>query len=322
MSDRRQLTRADAVRMRRRQRVQRRVLQSAELVGRLLPPITSREAASHAPAKRTAVPSTRRRFQASFSMPGVQVRMPTITMPHVRVSWRWASLLLALLLGIALYLAWTLPAFRVVAVNVTGNQRIGTDEINAVLNAAGQPVFTLIPSDLETRLRLNYPELVSARVSVSLPNIVSVTVLERQPVILWQENSGYTWIDEGGVAFRPRGAAQNLILAAALAAPAPGLPSGDDPLSPVPYVSAGLIKAIETLAPIVPAGSTLIYDPGHGLGWSDSRGWQVFFGSDVQDMSLKLQVYQALVNSLTQRGIYPAFISIQYANAPYYRMSQ
>lgn len=322
MSERRELTRAEMVRMRRRQRVQRRVMQSAELVGRPLPPITSREAASHIALKRTAIPSTRRRFQASISMPGVQVHMPAITMPHVTVSWRWASLLLTLLLGATLYLAWTEPLFRVVAANVSGNQRISADEINAVLNAAGQPIFTLIPSDLETRLRLNYPELVSAKVSVTLPNIVSVSIVERQPAILWQQNNGYTWIDNSGVAFRPRGLAQNLIPVAALDTPTPGLPSTHDPLSPVPYISADLVKAIKTFAPNVPAGSTLIYDPHYGLGWSDSRGWQVFFGSNAQDMSLKLQVYQALVNSLTQRGIYPAFISIQYANAPYYRMSQ
>lgn len=321
MSERRDLTRADMVRMRRRQRVQRRVMQSAELVGRPLPPVTSREAHYIMP-RRTAAPSTRRRFQASISMPGVQVRMPSISMPHIKVSWRWASLLLTLLLGAALYLAWTEPTFHMVAANVSGNQRLSADEINAVLNASGQPVFMLIPSELETRLRLNYPELVSAKVSVSLPNNVSVNVVERQPAILWQQDSGYTWIDNSGVAFRPRGTAENLIPVAALAAPAPGLPSANDPLSPIPYISADLVKAIKTLAPSVPAGSTLIYDPRHGLGWTDSRGWQVFFGSEAQDMSMKLQVYQALVSSLSQRGIYPAFISVQYANAPYYRMSQ
>lgn len=322
MSGRRELSRAEMVRKRRRQRVQRRVMQSTLLVERPLPPITSREAAHYIMPKRTAIPSTRRRFQASISMSGVQVHMPAITMPHITVSWRWASLLLTLLLGATLYLAWTEPLFRVTAAKVSGNQRIGADEINAVLNAAGQPIFTLIPSDLETRLRLNYPELVSAKVSVSLPNVVSVDVVERQPVILWQQKDGYTWIDNSGVAFRPRGAVQNLIPVAALDSPAPGLPSAHDPLSPVPYISADLVKAIKTLAPSLPAGSMLIYDPHYGLGWSDSRGWQVFFGNNAQNMSLKLQIYQALVDSLTQRGIYPAFISIQYANAPYYRMSQ
>ena len=88
---------------------------------------------------------------------------------------------------------------------VTGNQILTPADINSALIVAGQPVFLLIPSDLETRLRLNYPELTSVRVTVSLPNFVSVNVTERQPVIRWEQGDGYTWIAEDGVAFRPRG---------------------------------------------------------------------------------------------------------------------
>ncbi len=67
--------------------------------------------------------------------------------------------------------------------------------------------------------------------------------------------------------------------------------------------------------------TTVEYDPKYGLGWPDSRGWKVFFGTNVSDMPLKLQVYKSLVDSLAQKGIQPAFISVQYANAPYYRMN-
>jgi hypothetical protein len=83
-----------------------------------------------------------------------------------------------------------------------------------------------------------------------------------------------------------------------------------------------MVKSIQILAPSIPAGTTMVYDPRYGLGWLDARGWQVSFGIDARDMALKLQVYQSLVTSLTQQGIIPTFISVQYANAPYYRMSQ
>jgi len=66
----------------------------------------------------------------------------------------------------------------------------------------------------------------------------------------------------------------------------------------------------------------IIYDPSNGLGWNDTRGWQVFFGTDAKDMALKVRVYQSLVDSLMARGLYPTFINVAYANAPYYRMSQ
>jgi len=322
MSEKSELTRAEMVRMRRRQQTQKRLTQSSMLATRPLPPVTSREAQGYIAPKRSANPNVNRRYQASISLAGVHVQMPAISLPRMDFGWRWLSLLLSLALSVALYLMWTLPEFRVAAATVNGNQRLSAEEINAVLGTAGQPIFNLTPLDLETRLRLNYPELASAKVAVTLPNALTVNVTERKPIILWQQNGGYTWIDENGVAFRPRGAADNLISVVALTAPAPGLPSANDPLAPVPFLSPDMVKAIQILAPNLPAGTPMIFDPSYGLGWSDSRGWQVFFGSDAKDIVLKLQVYEAMAASLTQNGIYPAFISVQYANAPYYRMSR
>ena len=82
------------------------------------------------------------------------------------------------------------------------------------------------------------------------------------------------------------------------------------------------MDAILVLAPNVPAGATMVFNSADGLGWTDSRGWKVFFGADAKDMNLKVRVYQSLVDSLTARGLYPAFISVAYPDAPYYRMAQ
>lgn len=319
MSEKRELSRAEQIRLRRRQDSQKQQTQSTLSATRPYPMVTSRNTA---PVKRVPRPNTRRRFQAAFSMPGIQVHMPSISLPHFDVGWRLLSFSISLLLGVAIYFAWTRPAFRVVTANITGNQRVSADEINGVLGSAGQPIFTLLPADMESRLRINYPELASVKVAVSLPNTITVNVVERQPIILWQQNGGYTWIDASGVAFRPRGVADNLISVTALAAPAPGLPSTSDQLSPIPYLSMDMLKAVKTLAASLPSGTAMIYDPRNGLGWDDGRGWQVFFGCNAKDMALKLQVYQSLVTSLNSRGITPAFISVQYVNAPYYRMSR
>jgi len=321
MSDKRSLSRAEAVRLR-RQQTQKRVVKVSQQVARPLPTITSRE--SYTTLESAQQSKTRRRYQAVFAMPGIQIHMPTITMPRFEAGWRLLSFFISILLGVALYLAWTLPMFRVNVAEVAGNQRIPTNEINAVLDSAGQPIFTLLPSELERRIRINYPEVSSAIVSLDLPNVVSVNVSERQPVVVWQENNAYTWIDENGIAFRPRGTegADKLISVNAVAPPPHGQPSADDPLSPTPYISADVVKAIQILAPNVPLDTKLTYDPRYGLGWADSRGWQAYFGSDPKDMNMRWLVYQTLVNSLLQRGIYPVFISVQYSNAPYYRLSQ
>jgi len=321
MRDRTERTRSEAVRMRRREQSQKRVSKSSIMATRPLPPITSRDGATYAGHQRSSMPTTRRRYNASLSMPGIEVRMPAIQINSEGLRSRLLSVLLSLLLGAALYLAVTLPEFQAAPAQISGNQRISAEDINTVLASTGQSIFMLTSRDLETRLRLNFPELEGARVSIALPNEVTVQVVERQPVLLWQQGNGYTWIDASGVAFRPRGTPSNLIPVAAFAAPTAPTTVAGDPLAPAAYISPDLVKAIQTIASTVPQGSTVEYDPKYGLGWPDSRGWKVFFGTNVSDMPLKLQVYKSLVDSLEQKGIQPAFISVQYANAPYYRMN-
>ncbi len=190
-----------------------------------------------------------------------------------------------------------------------------------MLNIAGQPIFLLTPSDLETRLRLNYPELASVRVNVSFPNLVTVNVIERNPVIRWEQGGGYTWISEDGIAFRPRGEMVGLISIVAVSAP-PVVGGGSDPLTPAPFISSEMVLAVKGLAGHVPPGMPILYDAGMGFGWNDPRGWRVYFGTTASDVELKMRVYESMVSSLTQRGIHPALINVTYPTAPYYRMSQ
>jgi hypothetical protein len=139
---------------------------------------------------------------------------------------------------------------------------------------------------------------------------------------LWQQGDGYTWIDDSGVAFRPRGTVDGLITVQAQNTPPAGVTANADPLSPAAFVSPDLVRAIKDIARQAPQGVPILYDSKYGLGWSDARGWQVYFGSDATNMPLRLQVYGSLVNMLDAKGITPALIDVQYPNAPYYRMNQ
>jgi cell division protein FtsQ len=322
MRERRERTRAEAVRSRRREQSQKRVTRSSVMASRPLPPITSRGGMTYAGEPRTMPLSTRRKYQASLSMPGIEVRMPAIQITGEGVRSRLFALFLSLLLGTALYMAATRPEFHAAPAQVIGNERISADEINTALGSTGNSIFLLTSADLEARLRLNYPDLESVRVSIGFPNTIIVDVVERKPVLLWQQGGGFTWIDVNGVAFRPRGEAAGLIAVSALAAPPAPAGVSADPLSPLPFIPTDLVQAIQTIAPDVPPGTLIEYDPTYGLGWTDSRGWQVFFGNSARDMPVKLQVYKSLVDSLLSQGVTPTFISVQYANAPYYRISQ
>ena len=157
--------------------------------------------------------------------------------------------------------------------------------------------------------------------TVSLPNLVSVNVTERQPIIRWEQGGGYTWISEDGIAFRPHGELVGLIPVVALSAP---LVEGNesDPFTPAPFISTEMVQALKGLASHAPPGMPILYEKGYGFGWNDPRGWRAYFGVSAGDVELKIRVYEAMVNSLAQKGISPALINVMYPTAPYYRMTQ
>lgn len=323
MSEKRELSRAELVRQRRAQRVAKEMQQTTQRALKPIVPVASRNNVPTRPiSNKPARKAKTRRFNVAFGLPEIKLHRPSITMPRIRGNWRVASLLIALTLGLAIYFALTLPYFYVPNATVLGNNRLSREEIEMVLAVAGESIFAVKPDEVAARVRLNYPEISGVEVKVYLPNHVYVTVTERQPVILWQQENGYTWVDTTGIAFRPRGTSDGLIPVIGLTAPPEGVASLDDPYSPVPFMQAELVDAILVLAPNVPAGVTMIFDPSYGLGWNDSRGWQAFFGTTSKDMALKIRVYQSLVDSLVSSNKIPEFISVVYPDAPFYRMSE
>ncbi len=320
MSEKSQASRAEQVRLRREQERAKELARAMKQATRPVPsvPRPKPEAAKKvAPAKQKE-----RRFQIALAMPRFNLRaihMPQI--PRPRLGWRALSFFLLALCGAAIYLAFSLPELRVTEAQVSGNRILTSAEINSVIGASGQPIFLLTPSELETRLRLNYPELASVYVTATLPNFLSVQVLERKPVIRWEQGGGYTWVAEDGVAFRPRGEMEGLISVAAESAP-PVIGSGTDPLLPTPFISVEMVRALQGLAWHVPPGEVILYNESFGFGWNDPRGWRAYFGTTASDVELKMRVYEQMVASLTQRGIRPALINVTYPTAPYYRMNQ
>ena len=327
MSEKRNLTRAEQVRQRRVERAAKELQQAAKQATKPIVKVSSRTPTIPliaAPKKQD------RRYNIALGMPEFHLKKPKFTlprfstprMPRFHANWRLGALILAIVFITALVLAFQLPYFYVPSAYVFGNTRILSEEINGIIGVTDQNIFTVQPDELERRLRLNYPELTSAQVDVYLPNYVYVTVVERQPVVMWQQSGGFTWIDGTGVAFRPRGEAAGLVLVNAVDAPPAGVQTSTDPYSPPPFIQKEYVDAALALAPLVPAGSTLNYSAADGFGWKDPRGWTIAFGTSAHDMPLKIRVYQALVDSLTQKSKVPEFISVVHPDGPYYRMAE
>lgn len=323
MSEKRELSRAEIARQRRAQRTVNELQQTRQRATRSATPVVTSRRTTNPVVSKPKRTSNRRRFNVAFGLPEIRLHKPGIAMPSLRGDWRRISALIAIVFCVIIYLALTLPVFHVSSATVLGNVRLSAEEMNAVLGITGQSIFTVQPDEVEDRLRMYYHELASVQVNVYFPNHVYVTVTERQPVILWQQDGGMTWIDSTGVAFRPHGLVDGLVLVDGLGAPSVNTATMDDPLTPLPFIQKELVDAILVLAPNVPAGTTMIFDPSYGLGWKDSRGWNVFFGTTgMEDMPLKALVYQSLVKDLLERGKTPEFISVAYPDAPFYRMSE
>jgi len=320
------LSRAELLRKRREQEQAKRMERIVKETTRPIP-VTTR-AKTNAPKKKP-VQNARRRFQiaipaapaASAISSVARPVMRSISIPRPRFGWRFVSFVIASVLGVVLYGAFNLPQLRATQAQLVGNQIVTQADVDSVLNITGQPIFLISTSDLETRLRLNYPELASVRVNVSLPNLVTVNVSERKPIIRWEQGGGYTWIAEDGVAFHPRGEMVGLISVVAESTP-PVEGAATDPLNPAPFISSEMVQMLKVLATRVPPGMSILYDARMGFGWNDPRGWRVYFGTNAKDVELKMQVYETMVASLTQRGIRPALINVTYPSAPYYRMTQ
>lgn len=325
MSDKETPSRSDLVRQRRKKDETRRLTRVPKRASQPTPTLPRRGVTLDASTQRVKPQARVRTYEAMAAAAPVanpvrDVRTPAL--PRFRVGWRLLSFFLVALFGAGIYFAWTLPQFRVSAATLVGNQMLSAEEVESVLRLNGAPVFLVVPADAENALRRNFPEITSVKVTVELPNKVIATITERQPVIRWEQDGGYAWVDAEGVAFRPRGERNDLVVVSASGSPPAGLRSESDPQAPVPFVSAEIIESIRQLAPYVPQGSVLLYNPKFGMGWVDARGWTVWFGTKPAETDMKLRVYKALVDSLAQRGITPSFINVAYPNAPYYRLGQ
>lgn len=280
------------------------------------------------PAKTPARSKVRRRYQVAVPFGGnASLSLPTL---HIQAGPRTISAVVVLAMLGLLAMMWTMPPFVVRSAQVHGGQRLGASDINSVLATTGQPIVTVDTAKLEEKLRSAFPEIRDVSVRVGFPTGLVVTVTERTPIVAWQQADKTLWLDSQGVAFPPRGTADGLITVqasgvppvvetTATTAPQQGSATAD---APQPLLSAEAVTALQAIAPYVPAGSALIYDPAYGLGWTDARGWQAYFGQTTSDLSLKLSMYQTLVDSLASRGIQPTLISVEYPNAPFYRAAQ
>jgi hypothetical protein len=295
-------------------------------------------------AGKRASKNARKRRSINLVGRGSEIRLPAV--PSVHVGWRWFSALLLVATVMAIYTLWTAPQMQVVGVELEGFERLRPEEIGKTMGILNKPIFLVDRNAVSKRLLDTYWELTAARVTVRFPAKVIIQGSERQPVLLWRLHNSDSpiWVDWEGVSFPARGEINGLVSVVAMAPP-------PDPIPDVQFdengemieekelltretrietvmrkhqiIPADMVQAILTLGAHAPQNTDLLYDPYHGLGWIDpNENWQVYFGSNANDMTIKLNIYAAIVQELKAKSIKPELINLEYLHAPYYRLKR
>ena len=270
-----------------------------------------------------------RRIYLPTNIPGSEIRLPA--MPEVKLGWRLLSAFLVILIGIGIYMLNFSDRFEISTLNLSGAQRIPAEEILDKLELSGKPIISVIPSEIEAQILAEFPDIKSAAVSVELPANLTINIQERIPAITWYiDNEATTWVDDEGFAFPIRGEAT--IPLKVMASGDPPRPLGyvdpasesvekaETPIPQTPSVDPQFVASVLKLRSYIPAGTALLYDPENGFGWTDAQGWQVYLGTDVSQIDVKLAEYQNIVTALLERNLQPVLISVEYIHAPYYRL--
>ena len=261
----------------------------------------------------------------------------------IHISWRVLSGLLVMIFSACILVAWQSPDYEVSTVEIKGLERISQDEVSNSFEVMQKPIIFIKPNEITQKLNSAFPEFKDIQVTVSLPNIVTVKITERKPIIAWKINDTSIWIDADGIVFPARGQTGEILTIESSSLPVFSYPGGVvetemlmdkyqlkrnywklPSFSMIWYayhraIEPGFLNAVVRLNSQIPSEKVLIFDSHRGLGWNDPRGWKIFVGFDLDRINEKWLAYQQIVSEIIKQGIQPTLVSVEYLHAPYYR---
>ncbi len=120
--------------------------------------------------------------------------------------WRILSFFaIGIVVVLALNFAFTSNAFRIEQVNVVGTHNAPLISNIQRMGMQGQNIFLVNVAGLTAKIDA-YPLVSSTVISKKWPNQLTVTVMERVPVLLWQTQRGTFSVDNQGVVIAPASA--------------------------------------------------------------------------------------------------------------------
>jgi hypothetical protein len=247
-------------------------------------------------------------------------------MTHSAALYRLRGLLLALSILVVAGALWlTLDnRFYVYYADVVGAIHVSPDDIFQSSGLPGLHILWVRSGEVEKRILAAEPSVESAQVAcpLLLHSLVSgaepaaeciITIVERRPRVLWDDDGRLWWIDAEGVVFSADGAAPEMLSERWVVYGS--LPQGEDG-----QLSERVRVALSELWATGRNVSPLYYVPERGLTFVDERGWRVILGQGP-GMDRRLQVLEGLAADLEARGLTPKFVDVRFVDAPYYSLA-
>ncbi|MBC8099535.1 MAG: FtsQ-type POTRA domain-containing protein [Armatimonadetes bacterium] len=204
-----------------------------------------------------------------------------------RVNWRIVSGAIVVVMTGALLLFFISNTFYVHNFAAAGLRYLGKDEIWRWAKVADTHLFWINPEDVGAAI-LQSPAVADVQVFVGWPpDMVRITITEREPALIWEQADVPVWLDiSGRVLMTPPEERGDLLRVV--------VENVDEVVTPDTRIAPEVVNGALQLRELLPETTTLRYHPVKGLGFVDPGGWEAWFGSGL-DMSVKIQVYQAIV---------------------------
>lgn len=198
------------------------------------------------------------------------------------------------------------PRFRILAVQVDGLQGLGRDALVQRSGLVGRSVFLVNPHDSARRVAA-LPGLAAAALELRLPRLAVLTVLERPPVLLWQDGERRQAVDAGG-GLRPP-SEQDLSLPVVV--DRTGRAAGQIDCLPAPLVAQALAFA-QRFGP-------LELRPDAGFVARAPEGWEVWLGLESNLAEQQALLLEAERAALARSGTAVRLLDLRYPSRPYFR---
>lgn len=251
----------------------------------------------------------------SFTRSGVDGRSPAVGWARVR---DWLAARLATGVGIIIlvlclaFIGMLLfgSQFRVGEVQVLGTNLLDAQAIRQAANLTGRSIITILPGQVEARLRKQFVCIASVSVERQLPNLVTIRLEEQPARWAWESGGRFWWVEEDGTVIGEMPDASKLFV----------IHDIDQVFStPEQYIPGVPWRLASELLQALPVIPTFDYTPGEGLiVYVTDQQWPVYLGNNG-DARTKTALLRALVEKLVQSKASVGYIDLRDEAKPLYK---